>query len=130
MINNYLDDLIGKIKNTIPGFISVGIMNFDGSILAKEQMDPRVNVDLEVAFQLEIIKQAMKSLSVSELNRGNKLKDILIETEKFAYLLSLSNSQKAVLVLMLDAQTYNLGITRSLLAKAKDEFGARLDRDL
>lgn len=130
MINNYLDDLIGKIKHTIPGFISVGIMNFEGSILAKEQMDPRVNVDLEVAFQLEIIKQAMKSLSVSELNRGNKLKDILIETEKFAYLLSLSNSQKAVLVLMLDAQTYNLGITRSLLAKAKDEFGARLDRDL
>lgn len=130
MINNYLDDLVGKVKNTIPGFVSVGIMNFEGVVLAKEQIDPRVNVDLEIAYQLEIIKQAIKSLGVSDLNKGNKLKDILIETEKYAYLLSLSNSQKAILVLMLDTTTFNLGITRSLLAKAKEEFGARLDRDL
>lgn len=127
---DYLQTFATTMKNSLPGFISLGLVDFTGNILVKEQVDDRVNVELESAFQLEVVKQAMKSLSVSDLNIGNKLRDITIETQKFTYYIGLSEDQKAVVVIMLDASKANLGITRSIIARERKTTGSNLDKDL
>lgn len=127
---DYLQTFATTMKNSLLGFISLGLVDFTGNILVKEQVDDRVNVELESAFQLEVVKQAMKSLSVSDLNIGNKLRDITIETQKFTYYIGLSEDQKAVVVIMLDASKANLGITRSIIARERKTTGSNLDKDL
>lgn len=115
LLNKFLEET----RVTVPGFISACVVDASGSIVVKGVSDPNVNVELEASFQLEIIKQAHRSLQVSSLNKNNKMGLISIETEKYTYFLDSSDEGAMFFVLMLDAEKANMAITRTFIAKSR-----------
>lgn len=104
----------------LPGFMSVAVFDATGNVVAKHQSDANVNVVLEGAYQVEIIKQAKLFLTMSEVNQGNELGVISVETLKYTYYLISSESGSMYFVLMLDAKRVNVGMTRILIEKQRD----------
>lgn len=110
---------VSREAEQLPGFISIAVFDATGNIIAKSQSDASVNVELEGAYQVEIIKQAKLFLKMSELNKDNELGVISVETLKYTYYLISSESGSMYFVLMLDAKRVNVGMTRILIEKQR-----------
>lgn len=112
-------NLVFQEAEQLPGFMSIAVFDATGNIIAKRQNDGNINVELEGAYQVEILKQAKLFLQMSEVNQGNELGVISVETLKYTYYLISSASGSMYFVLMLDAKRANVGLTRALIEKQR-----------
>lgn len=126
----YLQEFADKLKENIPGFISVGILDFNGNVLVKSQITEDVFVELEAPLQLEVIKAAINSLEVSDLNKDNLVKDIIIETDEVTYFISVSEDRRVLAVVMLDSTKANIGLTRSFVINEKKKYAKQIAKFL
>lgn len=126
MLDNHCQDM----KANMPGFLFYGILSCaDGYILSKASANAEASRIIEQgsAFHLTIVNQ-VKMVIDSYKELGNlELDHILIETNKITFMLMISALGKFFSVTALDRAKSNIGISRALLYKCKQEFGTMLD---
>jgi len=126
MLNNHCQDM----KANMPGFLFYGILSCaDGYILSKASANAEASSIIEQgsAFHLTIVNQ-VKMVIDSYKELGNlEIDHILIETNKITFMLMISALGKFFSVTALDRAKSNIGISRALLYKCKQEFGTMLD---
>ena len=125
-----LDAHCQDMKANMPGFLFYGILSCaDGYILSKASANAEASSIIEQgsAFHLTIVNQ-VKMVIDSYKELGNlEIDHILIETNKITFMLMISALGKFFSVTALDRAKSNIGISRALLYKCKQEFGTMLD---
>ena len=114
----------------MPGFLFYGILSSsDGTTLSKAQAEGNplaMNIESGSAFHLTILNQVKKVVD-SNAEADLEIDDIIIETNKITFVIMVSALGRFFSVTALERQRANLGITRSLLYRCKQEFGTMLD---
>lgn len=129
-LQKLLDDHCQEMKANMPGFLFYGILSTtDGTTLSKAQVNDNPlaeNIESGSAFHLTILNQ-VKMVVDSNTEANLEIDDIIIETNKIVFVIMVSALGKFFSVTALERQHANLGITRALLYRCKEEFGTMLD---
>lgn len=129
-LQKLLDDHCQEMKENMPGFLFYGILSTtDGTTLSKAQVNDNPlaeNIESGSAFHLTILNQ-VKMVVDSNTEANLEIDDIIIETNKIVFVIMVSALGKFFSVTALERQHANLGITRALLYRCKEEFGTMLD---
>ena len=125
-MGQFLDDFINDVKNNIPGFIAVAVVEIKsgvsfGSYSANPDFDP----DLASVFNLEVAKAKMNAIKVLG-QEGQKIEDIMITLTSQIHFISLSETGEYMVYLAVDGNKTNLGMARALLMKYKREIEGKL----
>jgi len=125
-MGQFLDDFINDVKNNIPGFIAVSVVEIKsgvsfGSLSASPDFDP----DLASVFNLEVAKAKMNAIKVLGQD-GQKIEDIMITLTSQIHFISISDTGEYMVYLAVDSTKTNLGMARALLMKYKKEIEGKL----
>ena len=125
-MGQFLDDFINDVKNNIPGFIAVAVVEVKsgvsfGSYSAQPDFDP----DLASVFNLEVAKAKMNAIKVLG-QEGQKIEDIMITLTSQIHFISISETGEYMVYLAVDGNKTNLGMARALLMKYKKEIEGKL----
>ena len=120
-LNRFGDDL----KKNVPGFIAVtvtevksGIPYFSFSVV------PSYDPELASTFYLEIVRAKMNSISALGL-KNQKIDTIVVNLTSQIHFIDLSDNGEYFIYLALqDGKNVNLGITKLLINKYKQEMKA------
>lgn len=119
-----LNDFIEKCKNNIPGFMAVSITDIESgvayqSLSVVEGFDP----NLASALNLEVVKAKLavkKALNIED----QLIKDITITLTGEIHIIDISDSATYFVYLAVDISKANLGLTRTLLRKIREDLTA------
>lgn len=117
-----IDNFIAKCKNSIPGFKAVVITDIESgipyeSLSVVEDFDP----NLAGALNLEVVKAKLavkKALNIED----QLIKDITIELTREIHIIDISDSATYFVYLAVDLGKANLGLTRTLLRKYREDL--------
>ena len=129
-LQELLDAHCLEMKENMPGFLFYGILSCkDGTILSKASANEESSkiVEQSSAFHLTIVDQVKKVMNSNKSMGETALDYILIEADKITCMLMISALGKFFSITALDRLKSNIGISRALLYKCKEEFGTILD---
>lgn len=117
-----IDNFIQKCKNNIPGFKAVVITDIESgipyeSVSIAEDFDP----NLAGALNLEVVKAKLavkKALNIED----QLIKDIIITLTREIHIIDISDSATYFVYLAVDIDKANLGLTRTLLRKIREDL--------
>jgi predicted regulator of Ras-like GTPase activity (Roadblock/LC7/MglB family) len=88
MLENELEDLVGRIEKDCPGFIGVSVVDLDsGMTLATRTADPSFDLATASAFNSEMVKQKHKIMQA--LGLDSELEDMLLTLSDQIHLIKL-----------------------------------------
>lgn len=116
-----LNDFIENVKGNVPGLIAVSVTDIQsGEAYQAYSADPNFDPNLASAYNLEVVKAKIKAIKA--LNLDEDIKDIAITLSDQIHLINIAPSGAYFIYLAVDSDKANLGITRSLLNKYKEEL--------
>ncbi|WP_299627781.1 hypothetical protein [uncultured Tenacibaculum sp.] len=120
-----LNKLISNIKENIPGYIGVSVTEMSsGESLVSDSVVEGFDPELASAFNVEIINAKRKTMEI--LNISDTLNDIEFNLSDQVHVINISDSGEYFIYLALNKEKGNLGITRRLLSKYKEELSNEL----
>ena len=120
-----LNKLISNIKENIPGYIGVSVTEMSsGESLVSDSVVEGFDPELASAFNVEIINAKRKTMEI--LNISDTLNDIEFNLSDQVHVINISDSEEYFIYLALNKEKGNLGITRRLLSKYKEELSNEL----
>ncbi len=114
-----------NLAKNVPGYIAVAISEIKSGICyyshtAVNSFDP----ELAASFNLEVVKAKLNAIAIMELNQ--KIDNIMITLENQIHIIEISPNNDYFIYLAVDAAKGNLGMTKSLLNKYKQEININL----
>lgn len=120
-LNRFGDDL----KKNVPGFIAVTVTEVKSGIpYFSFSVEPEYDPELASTFYLEIVRAKMNSISALGL-KNQKIDTIVVNLTSQIHFIDLSDNGEYFIYLALqDGKNVNLGITKLLINKYKQEMKA------
>lgn len=123
-MKDIIHNFIERCKNDIPGFMAVAITDIESgmpyeSVSVVEGFDP----NLAGALNLEVVKAKLavkKALNIED----QLIKDIIITLTREIHIIDISDSATYFVYLAVDLSEANLGLTRTLLRKIREDLVA------
>ena len=124
-MNEVLEAFIANVKNNIPGFIAVSVTEIESGVsydsaTAVPEFDP----NLASAYNLEVVKAKLEA--IKQLGLKETIEDITITLDNQVHIINISPSGAYFIYLAVDSSKANLGITKSLLNKYKQDLNKAL----
>lgn len=114
-----------NLAKNVPGYIAVAISEIKSGICyyshsVVKTFDP----ELAASFNLEVVKAKLNAIAILELNQ--KIDNIMITLENQIHIIEISPNNDYFIYLAVDSARGNLGMTKSLLNKYKQEININL----
>lgn len=120
-----LNKLVSNIKDNIPGYIGVSVTEMSsGESLVSDSILEGFDPELASAFNVEIINAKRKTMQI--LNIVDELNDIQFNLSNQVHIINISANGEYFIYLALNKEKANLGITKKLLFKYKEELNNEL----
>lgn len=125
-MKDFLAELFKSIENTTPGVLALTLMDSVNDVVyIAHATNPNVDMDTVSKYYLEIYKQVAKSLSFDENQKQNKVKEIMIMTEKEQIVFSTTYG-RFVGVLVGDSNKINIGVLRATAERVRLIIGDKM----
>ena len=125
-MSDFLKQFGEDLKDNVPGFIAVavaeiksGISYYTKSVVS--DFDP----ELACAFNLEVVKAKLNAIKALGL-QGQTVDNILITLSSQIHIIDVSENGEYFIYLAVDSTKANLGMTKSILNKYKQEIAVKL----
>lgn len=118
-----MKEILSKFKESvkeISGFIAVSITEVESGISYDSEAIAGFDPELASAYNLEVVKAKLKALKA--LGLEEKVEDITITLNNQVHIINIAPSGAYFIYLAIDSSSGNLGITKSLLNKYKQEL--------
>lgn len=120
-----LQTLINNVKSNVPGYIALCVTDLSsGEALASDTMSKDFDPVLASAYNLEVVKaklNAIKALGIQE-----EIRDISITLSNQVHIISVAPSGTYFIYLAVSSESANMGITKTLLNKYKENLNNEL----
>ncbi len=122
-MSDFLKRFGDDLKKNVPGFIAVTITEVKSGIaFFSFSVVPEYDPELASTFYLEIVRAKMNSISALGL-KGQKIDTIVVNLTSQIHFIDLSDNGEYFIYLVLeDSKNLNLGITKLLINKYKQEM--------
>ncbi|WP_067146604.1 hypothetical protein [Pseudotamlana agarivorans] len=124
-MSDFLKQFGEDLKNNVPGFMAVAVTEIKSgisyfSLSAVKGFDP----ELASAFNLEVVKAKLNAISALGINE--KIDDILISLKNQIHIIDVSENAEYFVYLAVDSTKANLGMTKALLNKYKEDIKSKI----
>lgn len=123
-MQDVLNNFVEKCKKNIPGFMAVSITDIESGVAyVSESVVEGFDPTLAGALNLEVVKaklEVKKALNIED----QLIKDIIIELTGEIHIIDISDSATYFVYLAVDISKANLGLTRTLLRKIREDLTA------
>ena len=122
-MSDFLKRFGDDLKKNVPGFIAVAVTEVKSGIaFFFSSVVPEYDPELASTFYLEIVRAKMNSISALGL-KGQKIDTIVVNLTSQIHFIDLSDNGEYFIYLMLeDGKNLNLGVTKLLVNKYKQEM--------
>lgn len=122
-MSDFLKRFGDDLKKNVPGFIAVAVTEVKSGIaFFSASVVPEYDPELASTFYLEIVRAKMNSISALGL-KGQKIDTIVVNLTSQIHFIDLSDNGEYFIYLMLeDGKNLNLGVTKLLVNKYKQEM--------
>lgn len=120
-MSDFLSKFGEDLKNNVSGFIAVSITEVKTgisyySLSANSSFDP----ELASAYNLEVVKAKLNAIKALGLDQ--KIENIMINLSSQIHIIDISEAGDYFIYLAVDANKVNLGMTKALLNKYKQDI--------
>ena len=120
-MSDFLSKFGEDLKNNVSGFIAVSVTEFKTgisyySLSVNSSFDP----ELASAYNLEVVKAKLNAIKALGLNQ--KIENIMINLSSQIHIIDISDAGDYFIYLAVDANKVNLGMTKALLNKYKQDI--------
>ncbi|MCO6164318.1 MULTISPECIES: hypothetical protein [Flavobacterium] len=120
-MSDFLSKFGEDLKNNVSGFIAVSITEVKTgisyySLSANSSFDP----ELASAYNLEVVKAKLNAIKALGLDQ--KIENIMINLSSQIHIIDISDAGDYFIYLAVDANKVNLGMTKALLNKYKQDI--------
>ena len=120
-MSDFLSKFGEDLKNNVSGFIAVSITEVKSgisyfSLSADSSFDP----ELASAYNLEVVKAKLNAIKALGLDQ--KIENIMINLSSQIHIIDISDAGDYFIYLAVDANKVNLGMTKALLNKYKQDI--------
>ena len=122
-MSDFLKRFGDDLKKNVPGFIAVAVTEVKSGIaFFSFSVVPEYDPELASTFYLEIVRAKMNSISALGL-KGQKIDTIVVNLTSQIHFIDLSDNGESFIYLMFeDGKNLNLGVTKLLVNKYKQEM--------
>ncbi len=114
-----------NLSKNIPGYIACAISEIKSGICYYSHSSVKTfDPELAASFNLEVVKAKMNAISIMELNMS--IDNIMITLDSQIHIIEISPKSDYFIYLAVDSAKGNLGMTKSLLNKYKQEININL----
>lgn len=125
MNNDFLNVFLNEMKTNVNGFIAVAVTEINSGLsYGNLSLDSAFDPELASAYNLEVVKAKLNA--VKALNLNQEIEDILITLTSQIHIIDISPNKKFMIYLVADSSKANLGMTRAVLKKHKQELEKNL----
>ncbi len=120
-MSDFLSKFGEDLKNNVSGFIAVSITEVKTgisyySLSVNSSFDP----ELASAYNLEVVKAKLNAIKALGLDQ--KIENIMINLSSQIHIIDISDAGDYFIYLAVDANKVNLGMTKALLNKYKQDI--------
>lgn len=120
-MSDFLSKFGEDLKNNVSGFIAVSVTEVKTgisyySLSVNSSFDP----ELASAYNLEVVKAKLNAIKALGLNQ--KIENIMINLSSQIHIIDISDAGDYFIYLAVDANKVNLGMTKALLNKYKQDI--------
>ncbi|WP_130734211.1 hypothetical protein [Flavobacterium sp. J27] len=120
-MSDFLSKFGEDLKNNVSGFIAVSITEVKTgmsyySLSVNSSFDP----ELASAYNLEVVKAKLSAIKALGLDQ--KIENIMINLSSQIHIIDISDAGDYFIYLAVDANKVNLGMTKALLNKYKQDI--------
>ncbi|WP_299104868.1 hypothetical protein [uncultured Tenacibaculum sp.] len=120
-----LKGLVNNVKENIPGYRGVSVTEMSsGESLISDSSIEGFDPELASAFNVEIINAKRKTMNALDINE--ELNDIQFNLSNQIHTINISQNGEYFIYLALDREKANMGITKKLLNKYKEDLNSEL----
>lgn len=120
-----LKGLVNNVKENIPGYRGVSVTEMSsGESLISDSVIEGFDPELASAFNVEIINAKRKTMNALDINE--ELNDIQFNLSNQIHTINISQNGEYFIYLALDREKANMGITKKLLNKYKEDLNSEL----
>lgn len=118
-------DTFKENVSKIDGYKAMAVTEIESGIAyISDSINPDFDPELASAYNLEVVKAKLKAIEALNLKTG--IEDITITLDTEVHIINIATSGAFFVYLAVDSSKGNLGITRSLLNKYKQELYGKL----
>lgn len=104
----------------IDGFIAISVTEINSGLAYDSYAIDGFDPELASAYNLEVVKAKLKAIEALGINEN--IEDITITLNEQTHIINIAPSNSYFIYLAVDSSKGNLGITKSLLNKHKQEL--------
>lgn len=124
-MSDFLKQFGEDLKNNVPGFIAVAVTEIKSGIsYFSLSIDKKFDPELASAFNLEVVKAKLNAISA--LGLDDSIDDILISLNSQIHLIDVSENNEYFIYLAVDKKHANLGMSKALLNKYKQDIKSKI----
>jgi hypothetical protein len=124
-MSDFLKQFGEDLKKNVPGFIAVAVTEIKSGIsYFSLTVDKSFDPELASAFNLEVVKAKLNAINALSLDET--IDDILISLSTQIHIIDVSDNSEYFVYLAVDSNKANLGMTKALLNKYKQDIKSKI----